>query len=151
MSCKLSSSSSKELPTRVINVGNLNQDPRICVPVKDRETSTRYLILSYCWGRGNDIAKTTRANFEARRRKIVLKELPKTIRDAIILTRALGGRFLWVDAICIKQPVGNTDDETRDWREQAPKMGQYYRDSICTIAASRAADSSEGFLCKRLG
>jgi hypothetical protein len=53
-----------------------------------------------------------------------------------------------VDAVCIIQPDGDDDD---DWREQAPLMWQYYHHSLCTIAASRTSDSSEGFLTERLG
>jgi hypothetical protein len=143
-----SAPSSIKLPARVIDVGHSNENLRLCVPAEDGETSTRYLTLSYCWGAGNASARTTRANFTARRREIDYNVLPKTIRDAIDLTRALGERLLWVDAVCIIQPDG-ADDE--DWRDQAPLMWQYYRDSVCTIAASRATDSSEGFLDERIG
>ena len=146
--CNTIPSSSKKLPTRVIDVGRGNQNPRLCVPAEDGETSSRYLILSYCWGAGNASARTTRANFNTRRRDINYKELPKTIQDAIDLTRALGERFLWVDAVCIIQPDGGDD---ADWRDQAPLMWHYYRDAICTIAAARAFDSSQGFLSERLG
>lgn len=137
-----------KLPTRVIDVGSPSKNPRLCVPNEDGETRTRYLTLSYCWGAGNALARTTRANFAARRREIDYNMLPKTIQDAIDLTRALGEAFLWVDAICIIQPDGDVDD---DWRDQAPRMWQYYRDAVCTIAASRATDSSDGFLGERLG
>jgi hypothetical protein len=68
--------------------------------------------------------------------KSIFKELLKTIRDTIDLTRALGERFLWVDAVRIIQPDG--DDE--DWRDQSPLMWQYYRDLVCTIAAARSIE-----------
>ena len=112
--CNPASSSSKKLSTGVIDIGRRNQNPRLCVPAEDGETSTRYLALSYCWGAGNAISRTTRANFNARRRKINFKELPKTIRDAIDLTRALGERFPWMDAVCIIQLEGNDDADLRD-------------------------------------
>lgn len=136
-----------KLPTRVIDVGRAGENPRLCVPDEDGVTTSRYLTLSYCWGAGNAPARTTWANFAARRREIDYGILPKTIRDAIDLTRALGEAYLWVDAICIIQPEGGDDN---DWRDQAPRMWQYYRDAVCTIAASRATDSSEGFLGERV-
>lgn len=134
----------------MIDVGAFDDELQICVLVEDGLTSTRYLKLSYCWGSGNENARTTNANFTDRRTKIDSDELLKTIQDAIQVTRGLGERFLLVDAICIIQPNDATDKETRDWRDQAPKMGQYYRDSICTIAASRSFDSSEGFFGESL-
>jgi hypothetical protein len=105
-SCNTASSPIKSLPTRVIDIGHENQNLQLYIPVEDGTTRTRYLTLSYYWGAGNASARTTRANFDARRRNINFEELPKTIQDAIVLTRALSERFLRVDAICIIQPDG---------------------------------------------
>jgi len=105
------------------------------------------VTLSYCWGSGNSSARTTQANVDARRDEIVFDELPRTIQDAILVTRSLGERFLWVNAICIIQPE---DKDNTDWKFEAPEMSRYYQDSFCTIAAARAADSAEGFLTERL-
>ncbi|KAH6991817.1 hypothetical protein EDB82DRAFT_544688 [Fusarium venenatum] len=89
-SCK---SSTLALPTRLIDVeypsGSMN-------PL--------YLILSYCWGEGNRSARTTRRNLQQRTKQITMQELPKTIQDAIKITRRLKVRYLWVDAVCIIQP-----------------------------------------------
>ena len=45
--------------------------------------------------------------------------LPKTIRDAIQLTQALGVRYLWVDALCILQECGT---DPGDFKTEAPRM-----------------------------
>jgi hypothetical protein len=72
--------------------------------------------------------------------------LPKTIRDAIDITRALNERFLFVDAVCIIQPE---DDDKEDWVREAPRMGVYYENALVTIAATGSSDSSEGLLTER--
>jgi hypothetical protein len=136
------------LPTRIINVGSGQDDARLIETNGQRGT---YLILSYCWGKGNDRAKTTRKNIEERRRAIHTKDLPLTIKQAIEMTQRLGFRYLWVDAICIIQVHSNPPkyDELEDWRCEAPKMGQYYRDATLTIAAAAATDSEHGFVSER--
>lgn len=132
-------------PTRLVWVGDTADDD-----VKLVETSEQcpaYLILSYCWGKSNDSSKTTEANYAERIKAIRTSKLPKTIRDAIQLTRAMGEKYIWIDAICIKQ----TDKgHTGDWATEAPKVGDYYANAKCLIMASSAAESEEGFLGERL-
>jgi hypothetical protein len=64
--------------------------------------------------------------------------IPKTIRDAIRLTREIGERFLWVDALCIMQ------DEPNDKAEQIKHMGSIYKGSVLTIVAACGIDATYG-------
>jgi len=66
-----------------------------------------YVALSYVWGSTNNVLTTT-ANFEkfSTERAFEGMDLPKTIRDAIDLTRNLGLSYIWTDSLCIVQ-----DDE----------------------------------------
>ncbi|KAM0260030.1 hypothetical protein ACHAPA_010476 [Fusarium lateritium] len=79
-------------------------------------------------------------------KRIDINSLPKTIRDAIHLTRALGERYLFVDAVCIVQPSG---DDNGDWLAEAPRMGDYYGNALCNISATGVADSADGFFHAR--
>ncbi|EWG55177.1 hypothetical protein FVEG_17467 [Fusarium verticillioides 7600] len=76
------------LPTRLVDVGKGNDSPIKLVDVKSSNhiQGFAYLILSYCWGSGNESSKTTENNLNARLRGFSVSELPKTIRDAILLT-----------------------------------------------------------------
>jgi hypothetical protein len=112
-----------------------------------RMDNIKYLILSYCWGKSNDPAKTTSTNIEQRKSGISVFDLPKTIQDAILITRLMGIHYLWVDALCIIQGDGNSD--TPDWRREAGRMGLYYANALCCICASVSSDSSGGFLAER--
>lgn len=107
-----------------------------------------HLILSYCWGRGIDVAKTTTGKLEDRLRNFDIAPLPKSIQDAIILTRMMNICYLWVDAICIIQSSEN--DDYSEFQTEASKMRDYYANAECCIAASVANNAAEGFLRERL-
>ncbi|RGP76404.1 hypothetical protein FLONG3_5288 [Fusarium longipes] len=133
-------------PTRLIDVGIDNQSSvRLIVTEEDLPHGHRpsYLTLSYCWGVTNSSARTTRATTPQRREGFDVGTLPKTIQEAIQVTRLLGFRYLWVDAICIIQSDTN-DHYLDDWNIEAPRIGSYYLHSKCLISASAATDSSEG-------
>lgn len=135
------------LPTRLIDAG-LPGQPMIKLVLGESlkmTGTTIYLTLSYCWGMGNDAACTTKFNIEERFRGLLVSSLPKTIQDAIVLTRAFGVRYLWVDALCILQ----REIYNQDWQRELPNMGKIYRSSLFTIAASSTSDSSKGFLRRR--
>ncbi|KAF4986950.1 hypothetical protein FDECE_15681 [Fusarium decemcellulare] len=138
------------METRLIkHVGESEDDKAKIFNVSESTQSTKYpyLILSYCWGDANETAKTTTGNIEQRLKGFDVASLPRTIRDAIKLTRAMGFRYLWVDAICIIQSSG--DDDSGDFEKEAIKMRDYYANAECCISASLARNSSEGFLQQR--
>jgi hypothetical protein len=95
----------------------------------------------------NNKARTTLSNLSSRLQGIAINTLPMSIQDAITLTRLMGVRYLWVDAICIIQPEGL--DDCGDWEAEAGKMGAYYSGALCCIAASCATSSEQGFLKAR--
>jgi hypothetical protein len=81
--------------------------------------------------------------FDDRTRGIAMSLLPATIRDAVVATRKLGFRYLWVDALCIIQ------DSAEDWTQQAVLMAEIYRNGSLNIAADCAKDAADGFLKPR--
>ncbi|KAF2176930.1 HET-domain-containing protein, partial [Zopfia rhizophila CBS 207.26] len=94
----------------------------------------KWTALSYCWGTTATL-KTTLDTLEEHKKKILLGNLPQTIRDAIMITRSLGIEYLWVDALCIIQDCKN------DWAQESAMMADVYRNSVVTIAASSGKDS----------
>jgi hypothetical protein len=66
----------------------------------------RYLTLSYVWGGVNNV-RLTSSNKPFLMKKGVLRTiwplLPRTIRDAIEVVKALGEGLLWIDALCLVQ------------------------------------------------
>ena len=65
---------------------------------------------------------------------------PKTIRDAVKVTRAIGLDFLWVDSYCIIQ------DSAEDKDKEIQHMAQIFQNSFVTIVAAGAPSVHHGFL-----
>jgi len=136
----------QSMPTRVIDVG-LKKRAQTGSPPSIRLLETgdlqgQYVILSYCWGKSQTVTTTT-ATLNSRKHNIHFDILPKTLQDAISLTRQLGISYIWIDALCIIQ------DDKSDWQREAAKMGQYYSKAYLTIAASNAKDTSTGLYSPR--
>lgn len=133
-------------PTRLIDLGEDNLDldlgkiRLITIP-----EHVHYIALSHCWGVLPDQQRsqwlTTRHNVADRfDNGLSVDILPKTFRDAITVTRELGQRYLWIDSLCILQ------NDIDDWEIEAGKMQAVFRNAYCTIAATSAEDSTQGFL-----
>jgi hypothetical protein len=71
--------------------------------------------------------------------------LPNTISDAIALVRALGERYLWVDALCIVQ-----DDAEHKARDIA-HMDVVYNKAFATVVAMHGASADAGLPGARPG
>ena len=105
-------------------------------------TDLRYCALSYCWGSFNHL-RTTSENLSRHRKKIPIRSLPNTVRDAILVSQKLGIKYLWVDSLCIVQ------DSASDWAEECSKMGGYYQSAYLVLSALDSADARDGFLRPR--
>ena len=139
------------LPTRVIDVG-IESNSQTKLHISQPGERGRYLTLSYRWGEGNDAAMTTAHNIAARVEQIDVASLPNTIKDAIDVTRAMGIAYIWIDALCIIQATyGSTGDvsDPGDFKDEAYKMSTYYGNSYCTIAATAAENTAQGFVQSR--
>ncbi|EPE32141.1 hypothetical protein GLAREA_12223 [Glarea lozoyensis ATCC 20868] len=63
--------------------------------------------------------------------------LPILFQDAVLLTRAFGVEYLWIDALCIIQ------DDSSDWTMESTRMADVYSQAHLTISADAAKDASE--------
>ncbi|KAI1371390.1 HET-domain-containing protein [Hypoxylon crocopeplum] len=129
--------SDQELPTRVIDLGE-NEAARIRL-IESNDEKAPYAALSHCWG-GVIPAITTEANKTARSDGMDSDELPQNFKDAIHVARALGIRYLWIDALCIIQ------DSKADWFREAGRMSSVYSGASVVISALDSEASTAGFL-----
>ena len=61
------------------------------------------------------------------------------MQQAVVTTRSLSVRYLWIDAICIIQ------DSHNDWSLEADDMANIYLNALLTISATTTSDHTEGF------
>ncbi|TVY77959.1 hypothetical protein Focb16_v007446 [Fusarium oxysporum f. sp. cubense] len=140
----------KTIPTRLIHVGSKDGALSPKIIITNPSSEMEYLALSYAWGSGHDFAKTTATNLMEMTKHLPWDDLAKTVQDAIIFTRKLGYKYLWVDALCILQSEGPDDQRHKDdWSYEAARFGQYYENATLTIAASGAISSQQGLFLDR--
>ena len=86
---------------------------------------------------------TTKQTIKERMAGFPLDLLPEIYQNAISVTRELGVRYLWIDALCIIQ------DDSSDWECEASNMRFVYGGALLTISATKSPDLNEGFLGPR--
>ncbi|ROW00770.1 hypothetical protein VMCG_06567 [Cytospora schulzeri] len=104
---------------------------------KDRFSQLKVFTIEFQEGEYVD-------NYEKHFSSISWDALPKTFQDAIIVARALGVHFVWIDSLCIIQ------DDGEDWAREASKMADIYENAWLTIAATAAVDGRQGLFKNRM-
>lgn len=126
------------LPSRFLEIsasscGTLPAHIRLRENTKNK--TGRYVALSHVWAASKPTgAETKTNNIGAMLLGIRLGDMPKTFRDAVEICIKLKIKYLWIDSLCIIQ------NDLDDWRVEAAKMGQYYRNSYVTVAAHPTHD-----------
>ncbi|KAL2071297.1 hypothetical protein VTL71DRAFT_12532 [Oculimacula yallundae] len=128
------------LPSRLIELAeDPNSHPRLKVTSGE---FGHYLTLSHCWGSGVKFV-TLRSHFEDLRNAITSSDLSQSFQDAITITRKLGFRYLWIDALCIIQ------DSVEDWSRESSQMANIYKNGVLMLSALAASDGQQGMLRPR--
>ena len=119
--------------------------------VRPAEPGCKYVSLSYVWGTGKSF-RASLSNFKNPDKTspkgymdLSTLELPRTVADAILATKLLGERYLWVDALCIIQ------DDVEDMAVNIRAMDSIYKASVLTIVAAAGNDSAAGLPGVRQG
>lgn len=76
-------------------------------------------------------------------KKIREHELFQTFQDALKVTRRLGQRYIWIDALCIVR------DDPEDWQAESTQMNEIYFRSVCYISAAAASGEEQGLFYPR--
>jgi Heterokaryon incompatibility protein (HET) len=108
----------------------------------------RYVALSYVWGavkqlqlRESTINRLTTDGSLSNDQS----DIPRTLKDALYLCELIGQRYLWIDALCIKQ------DDEEDKAQQINKMGLIYSCAELTIVSAAGSDANGGLPGLRAG
>lgn len=119
---------------------------RVCTIRDQSLASIRYATLSYVWGKAKQVMLTEERELELQTEGSLsiqaMPQLPQTIRDAIDLCRALNIRYIWVDALCIRQ--GTTAADIQDKQYQLAHMGDIYQNALMAIVAAGGDSANAG-------
>lgn len=129
------------MPKRVLDV--LNNDSKT-IRLHESEFNAHenryehgeYVALSHVWGVAKGLPKTTEKTVESHKKGIPLATLPRALQEAVVLTQALGFRWLWIDALCLVQ------DDDLSKIEESMTMDEIFGNAFLTVAATSAGDSS---------
>lgn len=124
------------MPNRVIDVGD-SSHPQVKLCETQENETARYICLSHCWGT-EQIIQTKTSTLQQYKEGISWDDLSKTFQDAIIFTRKLRVRYIWIDSLCIIQ------DSVDDWRAESSQMATIYENSYLTLAATKSKNGAGG-------
>lgn len=122
------------LPARLLDVGPPDESelPRLVeTSIASVEGEPPYAALSHMWGdmSNRPPLRTLMSNYKDMKNGIPVSTLPKNLLQAMIVTRRLGLRYLWIDSLCIIQ------DSSSDWKAEAATMHEVYKYAEVTIVA----------------
>lgn len=127
------------MPTRLVDIGQAAGDDARLVVTSELGKTAPYVALTYSWG-GDVPTKLLRSSVGTMKKGVAFNSLPRTFQDTIFITRALGLRYIWIDALCIIQ------DSPDDWRFEAARMGSVYACSRLVLSATDSRSSTDGML-----
>ncbi|KAK4205558.1 heterokaryon incompatibility protein-domain-containing protein [Triangularia verruculosa] len=128
-----------ESPTRLLAVIDLPKGLYVkLVETFNAKGIYRYCALSYPWGpETKRPLRTLWGNIEEMMAGVPADSLPQLFHDAILVAKAAGITYLWVDSLCIIQ------DDKDDWTREAERMGSVYQNARLVIAAASSQDSTD--------
>ncbi|KAH6710618.1 heterokaryon incompatibility protein-domain-containing protein [Leptodontidium sp. MPI-SDFR-AT-0119] len=99
-----------------------------------------FCALSYVWGQERSPFQATHKNLPEISRFNGLtnhsKELPRVIQDAMMFTRMIHQRYLWIDRLCVLQ------DSTEEKAKIIPRMNIVYENAFLTLFSCGWGDAS---------
>jgi hypothetical protein len=107
-----------QLPAVAFNVPGFRLIDCETRQVREHTEEVEYVALSYVWGLGSHASTRALPNPASR-----------VIEDAIVVTRELGFRYLWIDRYCVSQL------DTPESQLQISSMDRIYADAVLTIVA----------------
>jgi hypothetical protein len=133
-------------PTRLVEVGT-ETEPLLRLVETDgiNNFNDKYVALSFPWGNISMYPPfcTFPYDYEAFKQRIPENELPQTFKDAVICTRRLGMRYIFIDSICILQgPDG-------DFSEEVKRYEDIFGGAALVIAATRTQHQNSGLFGSR--
>jgi hypothetical protein len=134
-------------PSRLLDVGTLKSNilRLVMMEVEPPAQGQSYATLSHCWGNVSFV-QLTAENMISLNVEIPPESLPQTFTDAILTSRRLRIRYLWIDSLCILQSGTGSSE---DWQFHVGKMDVIYANCLLNLSIARASNPEHGALVTR--
>ena len=110
------------------------------VETQSRSQRCDYIALSYCWGDGKAVKKTTEKTLGEHQRGISDESLPQLFQEVVALARRLNIAHLWIDSLCIIQ------DSDKYKVEKIKQMNDIFRRALVVVVAATAKSPLDSLL-----
>lgn len=129
-------------PSRLLNIEDMLSLTSGTVTLwEDFPRSPEYVCLSYCWGDTQHFVLNQDTCGELAH-GVLASRLPKTLAEAMFFARQLGYRWMWIDALCIRQ------DKLADNLGEIRHMAEIYARGALTLAIIKSKHTDAGCLSK---
>ncbi|KAK5994003.1 hypothetical protein PT974_07442 [Cladobotryum mycophilum] len=129
-------------PTRLLLLTPEDTSVRL-IHTKEELPNAPYITLSHRWGKVRYKTLTSQT-IDQFKKEIVLSGLPIALRDAITFARQISIKYIWIDALCIKQDADRSDLEI-----ELASMHKVYSYSLLNLSATLAEQGNEPLLVER--
>ena len=109
------------------------------VEMPSRTPRCDYIALSYCWGDGTAVMKTTQGTTDLHHQRIPDESLPPLYREVVALARGFNA-YLWIDSLCIIQ------DSEEDKETEMMQMNDIFRGALVVVVAAWATSPLDSLL-----
>ncbi|CAG7555303.1 unnamed protein product [Fusarium equiseti] len=138
-----------DVPVTIGDINSLTIDAlpqvKLC-QTSDFPSTIKYLTLSHCWGKSVSM-KLSNEFLPVYAHQIPLCDLlsseAKVFREAIWVTRCLGYRYLWIDALCINQ------EDENEKSVEISRMDQIFSGGTVNLSATSASSGADGMIFNR--
>ena len=110
------------------------------IQTQSRTQRCGYIALSYCWGDGTAVMKTTENTLDPHQRGIPNESLPLLFQEVVALARGVEIPYLWIDSLCIIQ------DSEEDKEREMMQMSDIFRGALVVVVAAQAPSPSNSLL-----
>ncbi|KAL5378195.1 hypothetical protein DPSP01_009306 [Paraphaeosphaeria sporulosa] len=136
-------------PHRLLDLSVADPSKGICLresgdDANAEQAAHEYFALSYRWGIGRGMPQTTSKTLKAYKKNIAWDTLPRAFQEAVLLTKSLGVRFLWIDSLCIVQ------DDPSDRLRASLELNDTYGNASLTIASTSAVEPTKGLFAPKM-
>jgi hypothetical protein len=119
-------------PTRLIEINNENSVKLVIT--KNEDVHEPYVAFSHCWSKAKTL-KLIQENLLQLQSWFSDPKLPTSYKEALLVCRSMGFRYIWIDSLYIIQ-------DSSDWQDEALIMKDVYRNSTMNLCATAAAENS---------